>query len=430
MTHRRHPRQQRSEAETVPAGTSDVVNGEHVNPSDAAARVPFSLFDGDPINRIFARLNLGSDRVRDLVGRSGCLVFLTWGMLVSIVLLSGSGRSGPPGKNFFLDFAAYLQFVLGLPLFVVAERIVAKRTEETAWLFVTTGVVSPADAPRLDAVHQRLARMRQSVVPDLACLAVGVALSVVTIAPELHAAIPTWHTARLATGATVFSAPGRWEMWVALPVLNYWWLRWVWKIILWCLYLFYVSRFRLTIAASHPDSTGGLGFLSEAQTNFGLVILAYGISNISSTIGYKVIMEHASPGQITVWGPFVTFVIAAPLLFTLPLLLFTTQLLQAKRRLLEAYRVRTTAEAVEFENQWGASASPSTEVPTPPNLAAYSQWRALYQHVQGMRVVPFDLRSFSELVGYATGPFLPLLTLTEKLDSPPVKWLLNHMPGR
>jgi hypothetical protein len=30
----------------------------------------------------------------------------------------------------------------------------------------------------------------------------------------------------------------------------------------------------------------------------------------------------------------------------------------------------------------------------------------------------------------ATGPFLPLLTLTEKLDSPPVKWLIDRMSGK
>jgi len=46
-----------------------------------------------------------------------------------------------------------------------------------------------------------------------------------------------------------------------------------------------------------------------------------------------------------------------------------------------------------------------------------------------MRVVPFDLRSFSELVGYATGPFLPLLTLIEKLDSPAIRWLIGKASG-
>ena len=80
---------------------------------------------------------------------------------------------------------------------------------------------------------------------------VAYTLSILTIYPELHAARPTWHTTTLATGVRVFSAAGRWEMWAALPVLNCSWLRWMWKI---------------------GHGTRGLGFLSDAQSNFGLVI--------------------------------------------------------------------------------------------------------------------------------------------------------------
>ena len=100
------------------------------------------------------------------------------------------------------------------------------------------------------------------------------------------------------------------------PLLNYWWLRWIWKIILWSYYLFRMSRFRLRLLASHPDRTGGIGFLSDVQTRFGLVILAYGITNVASTIAYKMAFEGATLGDHSVWGPLVGFVISAPLLFT------------------------------------------------------------------------------------------------------------------
>jgi hypothetical protein len=392
--------------------------------------VPFSLFEADVVNRGFARLHLHAKRSRDLIGRGACLLLLTWIPLVALVLLSGTGSSGPPGQNFFLDFAAYLQFVVGLPLFVIAERVVAERTGDAAHLFASTGVVSREDAAGLDEIHRLIGRLRRSPVSDAVCLGLAYALSVATIYPELHAARPTWHTETLATGMRVFSAPGRWEMWVALPVLNYWWLRWIWKIALWCVYLYRLSRFHLTLVASHPDGTGGLGFLSDAQTNFGLVILAYGISNIASTIGYKILVEHASPGQMPVWGPLVGFVVGAPLLFTVPLFLFTKQLRRAKRHAIALYSVHTMAEALNFEEEWGSSAPGSLDETTRTRLATHNQLRTLYEHVHGMRVVPFDLRSFSELIGYATGPFLPLLTLTEKLDTPPVKWLITHLSGK
>lgn len=406
------------------ASTSDVLV------SSLAPRIPFSLFEGDLVNRACTRFHLHTGRTRDLIGRSACLLLLTWIPLASLVFLSGTGGSGPPGNNFFLDVAAYLQFLVGLPLFVIAERVVSERTGEAARLFASTGVVGASDAPGLDDVHGLIARLRRSAVSDAVCAGLAIVLSVVTIYPELHAAIPTWHTVPTLTGTRAFSAPGWWEMCVALPVLNYWWLRWIWKIALWCVYLFRLSRFPLTLVATHPDRTGGLGFLSDAQTNFGLVILAYGISNIASTIGYKIVVEHASPGQMTVWGPLVGFIVGAPLLFTVPLFLFTKHLRRAKRHAIELYGVHAMAGALSFEREWDAHTPASVGAMARTDLVAYNQFRALYEHVHGMRVVPFDLRSFSELVGYATGPFVPLLTLTEKLDSPPVRWLIDHLSAK
>jgi hypothetical protein len=157
-----------------------------------------------------------------------------------------------------------------------------------------------------------------------------------------------------------------------------------------------------------------------------------------------ILVEHASPTQMSMWGPLSGFIVGAPLLFTAPLLLFTAPLLlftaplllftrqlwDAKREGMESYRLRAMNEALLFENQLQMTAPASAEAATRLDVAVYNQWRSLYEHVEGMRVVPFDLRSFSELVGYATGPFLPLLTLTEKLDSPPVKWLLDRLSAK
>ena len=356
-------------------------------------------------------------------------MLLTWIPLALLVLITGTGSSGPPGQNFFLDFAAYLQFIIGLPLFVVAERIVSERTRDAADMFAATGVVGRTDVPRLSEIHRLVERLRRVPASDVVCLVVAYTLSVVTIYPELHAARPTWHTTTLASGVRAFSAAGHWEMWAALPVLNYSWLRWIWKIALWCVYLFRVSRLRLTLVASHPDGTGGIGFLSDAQSHFGLAILAYGVSNIASTIGYKIVVEHASPGQMTVWGPFVGFVVGAPLLFTVPLFMFTRQLSRAKQNAIALYGRHTMSEAVEFEQEWQESAPGAMNETMLTRLTTHNQLRALYEHVHRMRVIPLDFRSFSELVGYATGPFLPLLTLTQKLDSPPVRWLINHLSG-
>ncbi|HVG02910.1 MAG TPA: hypothetical protein VM842_08465 [Nitrospira sp.] len=47
----------------------------------------------------------------------------------------------------------------------------------------------------------------------------------------------------------------------------------------------------------------------------------------------------------------------------------------------------------------------------------------VYDHIHKMRVVPFDLRSFSELVGSALGPLMPLLPYVVDISQP---WLKGH----
>src|SRR5882757_5843072 len=122
------------------------------------------------------------------------------------------------------------------------------------------------------------------------------------------------------------TAAGLWEFCIALPLLNYIWLRFIWKIFLWCYYLYRVAYLDLELHPTHPDLTGGIGFVSETQGRFALFILAYCISNIAATVGYEIAVLNYDFATLPVWGPVVGFAIGAPLLFTLPLFMFTKQL--------------------------------------------------------------------------------------------------------
>jgi hypothetical protein len=323
-------------------------------------RVAFSLFEGDLVNRGFDAIGLRSRRGIDLMLRSLLLMGTTWGVVAVAALLSTQVRGVPASENFFKDFAAYLQFIIGLPLFVVAERIVSEHTREAANYFLVSGVVSSADIPLVEALHRQIERLRKSTVPDALCIILAYSLALATIGPKTTSICPSWHTTpnpewnataeqvrqeqraacsellrqRQAEAAARDAIQGAakepaaepkrypshlnlagWlEMLVALPLLNYWWLRWIWKIILWSWYLWRMSRRQLVLTATHPDATGGIGFISDVQTKFGFVILAYGVSNIASSVSYQVGVEHAPWSLYTVWCPLLIFVVASPAL--------------------------------------------------------------------------------------------------------------------
>lgn len=371
---------------------------------------PFSLFDGDLLNRQFARIGLGGRRVLDIAGRCALVVGLTWVPMALLALVQGLYSTRMEGTNYFADYAAYVQLLIALPLFIVAERVVSMGTREAARAFLETGVVSRDDVERVDASHREVERLRLWWKPEAVCIAAAYVLAFLTFLPEFRGAdIVTWHT-RTVGKLHVPTLPGAWALLVALPLLNYWWLRLSWKTLIWTWYLYRMSRLKLGLVASHPDRTGGIGFISEVQAKFALVIFAYGISNVAAVIAYKITIEHASPSLPPVWGTAVGFIIGAPFLFLAPLFMFTKQLDRTKRRALARYRERARHHAMTFEEKWLAGeALPATAQAS--ELTEMNNLASVFDRIEHMRVVPFDLWSATQLIGSTAGSVATVLPL-------------------
>lgn len=389
---------------------------------------PFSLFEDDLVSRVFAALGMGSYRAKDLVKRSLLLIAVTWIPLALLAIVAEVHWIQPPGQNFFLDFAAYGQLLIGLPMFLIAERVIDGQTRDAARCFLTTGVVEVGDAVRLFHLNGRVEQLRKRMEPELVCIALAYGVTAAWMIPEMQNDRNTWHAMDPINRWQSLTCPGLYLFAVVGPLTTYWWLRWSWKIGIWSWYLYRLSRLRLNLVASHPDKTGGIGFLSDAQTKFGLVILAYGISYVAPTILYKLKFEAATFAVLSVWGYAASFVVGAPLLFTLPLFMFTKQLYQAKSRGLEAFQERSMERAKAFEEKWlKACSSGNYELMSGSDLAGLNALNQVYDHIHKMRVVPFDLRSFSELVGSALGPMIPLVPYIVELPEP---WLKAIEEGR
>jgi hypothetical protein len=389
---------------------------------------PFSLFEDDLLSRAFAALGMGSYRVWDLVKRSLLLISITWVPLAVLAIVAEVHWIQPPGQNFFLDFAAYGQLLIGLPMFLIAERVIDGQTRDAARCFLTTGVVEAGDAARLFHLNGQVERLRKQLWPELICIATAYGLTAAWVIPEMHNDRDTWVAMDPINQWQSLTWPGLLELVFVGPLTTYWWLRWSWKIGIWSWYLYRLSMLRLNLVASHPDKTGGIGFLSDAQTKFGIVILAYGISYVAPTILYKLAFEGATIWVVAVWGYAASFVVGAPLLFTLPLFMFTKQLYQAKSRALEVFQERSMERAKAFEEKWlKACSSGNYELMSGSDLAGLNALNQVYAHIHAMRIVPFDLRSFSELVGSALGPMVPLLPYLVDIPEP---WLKAIEAGK
>ena len=390
-------------------------NAPHAESNAAAApdvAESFSLFDGDWLHRVYAFVHLSNQAHFRLTKRCVVVVLVTWVPVAVCALWGGLIGGGAVATNFFADFAAYAQFLLAMPLFVVAEPIVDSSTRGAARQFVGCGVIGPDDRPELNRVHLLLRRLCTSYWSDVVCIALAYTLALVILVPEFAPnPRPTWHVHTVGPWRTL-TAAGFWEFLIALPLLNYTWLRFVWKSLLWIFYLGRVSRLRLELHATHPDLTGGIGFISEAQGRFAILILAYGISNVAATVGYEIMILNYDLSTMPVWGPLLGFTIGAPLLFTLPLFMFTKQLFRSKRRALTVYRERVTEHSRRVESRWLSSTRGVQSAPEEiRELAELATLGTMFSRIEHMRIVPFDMRSFGQLVGSSLGSVLTLLPL-------------------
>jgi hypothetical protein len=372
---------------------------------------PFSLFTGDWLRRTWASMGLGTHTPFPIVRRCLVAILITYAPMAILAWRQGLYDTELTPTNFFADFAAYAQFLVGLPLYIVAEVIIDGSTREAANQFTRCGIISCEDAPRINQVHETLKRLRESFWPDVVCIVMAYAFSLVILVPQFGSdPLPTWHVHgdKLSRNLT---AAGYWTFFIAIPFSNYIWMRLIWKIALWIFYLYRVSRMRLELHPTHPDLTGGIGFISEAQGRYALFILAFGISNVAAPVGYQIAVLNYELSILPVWGPLVLFTIGAPLLFTLPLFMFTKQLFRTRKRALAAYRERVTEHSRVVESRWLFGDRSNTAQEEIRDLAEQSTLGAMFERIERMRVIPFDLRSSVQLLGSTLGAMATLLPL-------------------
>lgn len=385
----------------------------------------FSLFEGDLVNRLFSKIKVGGRHPTDLLLRMVIILGITWVPMALLSFLTPVPASAKDADKFFYDFAAYAQFFVGIPLFIIAERIVSENVLNAARDFYGSGVVRDADKPVLEDAERTVALMRWRLKPELICIGIAYYFSFMAIGVEMFshdAGMVTWHSDPIKGDGilTNWMTPAGWyALLIALPIQSYWWLRWVWKITIWYWYLNQVSKLQLVLVASHPDHTGGIAFLSEVQSKFAIIILAFAISSIVATVGYKLGVENAPADMPAVWGMVAGFIVVAPTLFLSPLLLFTKQLHRTKERALRQFRERAVAAALRVEEGWLAGpGTDESEARARDDLARINLLTGFYERISDMRVVPFDLRSAAQLIGSAVGPMIPLLPYFVKLPEP------------
>ena len=374
--------------------------------------------EGGPLYRIERHVGLVRRNAPLTIRRAFFAACLTWLPLLVFTLLSGTALGGVQ-IPFLRDFSAYSRFLIGIPLLLLAEIILAPRIADAAEQFLLTGIVQPKDYRRFDAAVEKGLRLRDSVLAESIILALAYTAAFFTYhSVTVHAA--TWYSTAMPDGSFRLTGAGWWEFLICVPLLHFLIMRWVWRIFLWFRFLGTVSKLDLRLFPTHPDSAGGLGFVGEAQRFFGLLLFAYSCS-ITGVVANEVVYGGF---QLQAFAPVVgAWVIFAILLAAVPLMVFTPKLLSLKRRGLHEYGALATAYTGSFHHKWIEGHNPEQEhLLGTGDIQSLADLGGSYEIIEHMKPIPIDPKALLQLVVLALLPMFSLL-----LTVMPLKEVLQLM---
>jgi hypothetical protein len=227
----------------------------------------------------------------------------------------------------------------------------------------------------------------------------------------LHVA--TWY-ADPAGGRLKLTYAGYWYALVGLPINRFIMVRWYYRVFIWYLFVWRVSRLRLVLNPLHPDGAGGIGFLGNTVYAFGPVLTAHTVL-LSGVLANLIFHEGASLPQFKL--DIVVIMVALLLLAFVPLCFFIVQMDVAKRSASRQFGRLGSSYAGQFRRKW-LDASENTGEPLlgSADIQSLADLANSFNVVRTMRLLPFGRSHVFGLAVFIALPLYPLMLTMIPID--------------
>jgi hypothetical protein len=371
----------------------------------------FSLVLGGPLYQLLRRSHLSDDALTLVHRRILIGVLITWVPLLLLSLLEGRAWWGNVNVPFLCNAEVHARFLLALPLLLVAELVIHRRTMHVVGQFVARNLIAGEDMPRVRAAVESAMRLRNSLAAELLLVVFvyGVGLRVRSY---LAVDAGTWVTGGVEGSGFGFgnlSLAGWWHTLVSVPVFQFLLVRWYFRLAIWTRFLWQVSRIELRLVPSHPDRVGGLGFLGNIVYAFTPLLVAHGVL-LAGFIADRIFFAGAKLPEFIV--EIVGGIGVLVFLVLCPLMVFAGQLARARRTGLGEYGVLAQRYVREFDAKWlRGGRDPAEPLVGSADIQSLADLDNSFEMVRTMRLVPFSKDTVFQLGVVTLAPLLPL-TLT------------------
>lgn len=355
----------------------------------------FSL-QGGPLYRLAARLGLVRGRTNTIALGFALGLFL-WGVLLVLALIEGIGH-----KLFALSLiGGHMRLLVAIPLLFICESELDPRMTEFVRTIVRSGVVPQHALPALKSEVARIIRWKDSLLPDVSCLLVAAVFSWFAPQLQLPGITSAQDTAYTATAA-------QWYWIVCMPIFRFLILRWIWRLGLWCFFLWRMVKLDLHLVPTHPDGAAGLGYLEVVHTYFTPLILAISVVQAAS------LAEEISIGAASIEAiyPALAFILAIDaMLFLGPLFILAPRLFVCRVKGLSDYMEFASQYVNGFDKKWLSPGAPSKNLLGTADLQSLADLNTSIDTMRNMRWLAASMRLFKDFAVAALLPFIPLLLL-------------------
>lgn len=366
---------------------------------------------GGPSYRITHRIVQNWQLGKSIRPRIIAFLLVTWVPLLIFALLEGRALGPVPRESLLLDFGTYARFFLGVPLLVIAEILIGPRLRAAGLQLIQGGYVKPEDFPALDKAIATVVKWRESGWAEFILLGLAlVGAWFFTTETITGGTTESWRSVNMNSGFLAGkSITGIWYHLVAVPLIQFFWYRWLYRVFIWAKFLWTVSRLNLNLIPTHADQAGGLGFLGTAHTSFG--VLAFGLTSIlSAEVAFQLVYENAQIDNFKV--EYFVVLITTQVLFLGPLLLFAPIMARTRLAWLREYSLLTARYNRAFHTKWIEGKSTSDEqLLGSADIQSLADLGSSFEYIGRMRVVPFGTRVIIQLAVVTSLPCLPLLLI-------------------
>ena len=365
-----------------------------------------ALVRGDLPFRLQRRLGLIPPDGLGLVRRAVFWSMLGWLPVVLWAWHVGRVLPGGAAEPLLAHFGIHARLLVAVPLLILAEGPANALTARLLPQLVRSGIVPPSEVPAYRDVLAGVARLRDATLPWI--VIVGVVLAFASVPEALHRA----HEVEWAEGAAQGGQPGfggLWYLWVGRSIFLALLLSWLWRLVLLTVLCRRIARLDLAIVPTHPDRSGGLGFLDRLATPFAPVVLAAG-TVLASRWAHDAVYHGLAMQSVRI--EMVAFIVACVLLFTVPLLAFAGPLKKAKKQALLDYGALVGRHGRLVHERW-IEGKPLADdaVLEAPELGPVADTAALFGSVKAMRTVPIGKSTVLPLAAAAVLPLLAALAI-------------------